>query len=152
MSRYYNDELYHFGVKGMRWGVRKDRQYRSSGIRSYAAKKSNEKVDASFKKWKTNAKRKEDAVSLGKIRNEKRMQYETNKTKENKKAYSEANKAYKKAFRQNTTYRKGNIKNEVGKDLSRKYLSEAKKQKKSIRFRSFEQNCQKTVCKINEQA
>ena len=26
----YSDELYHFGVKGMKWGVRKDRQSSSS--------------------------------------------------------------------------------------------------------------------------
>ena len=38
-------ELYHYGVKGMRWGVRK-------------ARRENEKIDKSFKNWNTNAKNK----------------------------------------------------------------------------------------------
>lgn len=32
MSRYYNiydNELYHYGVIGMRWGIRHDKQYKS---------------------------------------------------------------------------------------------------------------------------
>ena len=38
----------------------------------------------------------------------------------------------KKALRENTTYRKGVVKQEVGRDAARKYLSEAKKVKKQM--------------------
>ena len=46
----YNPELYHYGVKGMKWGVRKKRSsYRSTSLRSAMARRQNEKVDAGFK-------------------------------------------------------------------------------------------------------
>lgn len=50
-----------------------------------------------------------------------------------KKAYKGAQKDYKKALSKNTIYRKGSVKEEVGKDLSRKYLSEAKKIEKQLK-------------------
>ena len=113
-------ELYHYGVKGMRWGVRK-------------ARRENEKIDKSFKNWNVNAKKKANAIDLGKKANSARMDYERDtKNKELKKTYKQANKEYKQALRSNTTYRKGTIRGEVGKDMSRKYLSEAKAIKKQL--------------------
>lgn len=129
---HYNDSdyIYHHGVKGMKWGHRKDK-YKSHGIRATIARKQNEKVDKSFKKWNENSKKKANAIELGKKRNLSKIASEKNKNdKAAKKQYKQDNKAYKKALRSNTTYRKGAIKGEVGKDLSRKYMSEAKKAKK----------------------
>ena len=67
-----DEELYHYGIKGMKWGVRKDRQpgYKSTSIKAALAKRSK--------------------------------------------------------------YRKGIIRQEVGKDSARKYLSEAKAVKKQL--------------------
>lgn len=116
----YSDELYHYGIKGMRWGVRR-------------ARRQNEKVDKSFKKWQENAKKRDTAIDLGKKANVARMDYERDrKNKQLKSTYKQANKDYKKALRANTTYRKGAIRGEVGKDASRKYLSEAKKIQKQL--------------------
>lgn len=113
-------ELYHYGVKGMRWGVRR-------------ARRENEKIDKSFKNWNTNAKNKANAIDLGKKANSARMDYERDsQNKDKKKAYKQANREYKQALRTNTTYRKGAIRGEVGKDMSRKYLSEAKAIKKQL--------------------
>lgn len=128
----YSDELYHYGVKGMRWGHRK-RNYYSTGIRSAAARRSNKKVDKGFDQWKENDRRKNEAIDLGKKRNDARRSYENNKSdKALKSAYKSANRDYKKALRQNTTYRKGVVRQEVGKDASRKYLSDAKKVGKQL--------------------
>ena len=128
----YNKELYHYGVPGMRWGHRKI-SYKSTGIRSAIARRSNENVDEGFKKWNDNAKKRDDAINLGKTRNAAKLAYESNKSDKNlKSAYKTANKDYKKALRKNTTYRKGVVRQEVGKDASRKYLSEAKKIKKQL--------------------
>ena len=113
-------ELYHYGVKGMRWGVRR-------------ARRENEKIDKSFKNWNTNAKNKANAIDLGKKANSARMDYERDsQNKDKKKAYKQANREYKQALRTNTTYRKGAIRGEVGRDMSRKYLSEAKAIKKQL--------------------
>mgnify|MGYP007066790206 CR=1 FL=1 len=126
------DELYHFGVKGMQWGKRKS-SYSSTGIRSAIARRRNEKVDAGFKNWGENTKKKADAVELGKKANVSKRAYESNKSdKTLKTQYKQDTKAYKKALKGNTTYRKGQIKKEVGSDLSRKYLSDAKKIKKQL--------------------
>lgn len=128
----YSNELYHYGVLGMRWGHRK-RNYYSTGVRSAAARRSNEKVDKSFDQWKENDRRKNTAIDLGKKRNEAKRSYESNKSDKGlKSAYKSANRDYKKALKQNTTYRKGVVKQEVGKDASRKYLSDAKKVKKQL--------------------
>lgn len=116
--------LEHFGVKGMKWGVRK---YRPSSIRGAIAAYRNRKVDKSFNKWKKNSELRDTAISKGKAANEARVAYETNKSKETKAAYKAANKDYKKALRKNTTYRKGQIRGEVGQDMSKKYLSLAKR-------------------------
>ena len=118
----------------MKWGVRrKDTGYRSTGIRSALARRSNEKVDKSFKDWGENTKRKEDAIALGKKATAAKIAYQNNKSdKSLKSEYKQANKEYKKALSKNTTYRKGVVKQEVGRDASRKYLSEAKKVKKQL--------------------
>ena len=39
---YYSDELYHHGIKGMKWGVRKDR---SSGKRVFVSGSSKTQTD-----------------------------------------------------------------------------------------------------------
>lgn len=128
----YNNELYHFGVKGMRWGHRKN-NYRSTSVRSAIARRENNKVDKGFKNWNENAKKRDNAIELGKKANASRRAYENDKSNKSlKSAYKQDNKAYKKALRQNTTYRKGVVKQEVGKDISRKYLSDAKKVKKQL--------------------
>lgn len=127
-----SDELYHHGVKGMKWGVRK-RDYRSKGVRAAIARKKNQKVDEGFDEWKENAKKRSDAIDLGKKANASKMAYENNRSdKKLKKQYKIDEKAYKKALSKNTTYRKGQVRKETGSDLSRKYLSEAKKVKKQL--------------------
>ena len=132
MWNYNHNELYHYGVKGMKWGRRKS-TYRSTSVRSALARRSNEKIDKGFDDWKDNAMKKEDAVRLGKARNVAKIAYENNKSdKYLKKIYKDSEKEYKKALRQNTTYRKGVVRQEVGRDASRKYLSEAKKVKKML--------------------
>lgn len=127
-----SDELYHYGILGMKWGKRKD-NYHSTGLRSALARRSNDKIDKSFKNWNENANKKTAAISLGKKANLSKMAYENNKSdKHLKQQYHTDKKAYKKALRSNTTYRKGQIKQEVGSDLSRKYLSSAKQLKKQM--------------------
>ena len=84
-----------------------------------------------------NAKRRENATELGKKANVARMDYERySKNKQLRRAYKDANKTYKQALRSNTTYRKGAIRGDVGKDMASKYLSEAKRVKKATRRRS----------------
>lgn len=113
-------------------GKRKS-SYSSTGIRSAIARRSNEKVDAGFKNWGENTKKKANAIELGKKANVSKRAYESNKSdKTLKTQYKQYTKAYKKALKGNTIYRKGQIKKEVGSDLSRKYLSDAKKVKKQL--------------------
>lgn len=129
MSTYY---LQHHGVKGMKWGVRKDK-YRSTSFAAARARRANEKVDKSFNDWKENDQKKANAIALGKKATAAKRAYENDKSnKELKRAYKTANKEYKKALGENTTYRKGAVRKEVGQDASRKYLSEAKKVKKQL--------------------
>ena len=138
----------HFGVKGMKWGKRKD-NYHSTGIRSAMARRSNEKVDKSFKQWKENSSKREDAISLGKKAVQSKLAYEKNKSdKSLKSQYKTDNKAYKKSLKENTTYRKGQIRKAVGSDLSRKYLSEAKKVKKQMASDPSNKSLQKQYDKL----
>ena len=128
----YPNELYHYGIKGMKWGKRKA-NYQSTGIKSFIARRKNEKVDEGFNNWKENAQKRDNAIALGKKANVSRMAYENDKSnKDLKKEYKTANSEYKKALSQNTTYRKGVVRQEVGRDVSRKYLSEAKRVKKQL--------------------
>lgn len=43
-----DNELMHYGILGMKWGKRKA-SYSSTGVRSALARRSNDKVDKSFK-------------------------------------------------------------------------------------------------------
>lgn len=135
ISKDNTEALMHYGVLGMKWGVRKDKKsgYRSTSIRSAIARRQNEKVDKSFKKWQEGAKNRENAIELGKEANRAKMASSKDpKNKNLKKAYKDANRNYKKALKKNTSYRKGTVRQEVGKDLSRKYLSEAKSIQKKL--------------------
>ena len=125
-TNYNYDELYHYGVQGMRWGHR-------NSIKAAIAKRKNDKVDKSFIKWKEDANKRDNAINLGKELNKTKLAYENNRSSDElKKQYREANKNFKKAYRQNTTFHKGEIRQQVGQDLSRKYLSESKKVKKQL--------------------
>lgn len=122
----YENELYHFGIKGMRWGHR-------NSIRAAIAKRQNDKIDKSFAQWKEKAQKRDTAIELGKEMNKSKFAYESNKADQAaKKQYQEAKRNYKKAYRKNTSYHKGVIRQEVGQDLSRKYLSSAKSVKKQL--------------------
>lgn len=137
ITRYTDsDELMHYGVPGMKWGVRRSQQqlgYKSTGLRSALAKRSNDKIDKSFKNWNENVKKRDNAIELGKKANAAKLAYEKDRSNKSLKSeYKQANKDYKKALKSNTTYRKGVVRQEVGKDAARKYLSEAKKVKKQL--------------------
>ena len=142
-----NDELMHYGIKGMKWGVIRSPQqigYKSTGVRSALARKSNERIDKSFKNWNENTKKRNDAIDLGKKANASKIAYEKDKSNKTLKTeYKQANKDYKKALKTNTTYRKGVVRQEVGRDASRKYLSEAKKVKKQLDSDPGNKNLQK---------
>ena len=127
----------------MKWGVHKN-NYHSTGIRSAMARRQNEKVDKSFKKWNENSQKRSNAIELGKKATSSKMAYESNRKDSSlKKQYKADSKAYKKALKSNTTYRKGQVIKEVSSDRARKYLSEAKKVKKQMALEPANKDLQK---------
>ena len=146
-----NDELKHYGILGMRWGIRryqpypkgkghkgkfvgkKPSEYKVSGIRGRMAQRKNIKVDKSFKKWEEGSKKRATAIEVGKKANIAKRESERDpKNKILKEKAKALDREYKKALREATTYRKGQVKKAVGSDLSRKYLSEAKQIQKKL--------------------
>lgn len=145
-----DDEMMHYGVEGMKWGVRRyqnpDGTYTSAGkrrrlenrynkstakgLRARRAAKANKKIDDSFKDWAKKDAHKKTTIDLGKKANVSKMAYQKDKrNKDLRSEYRSDRKDYKKAYRSNTAYRKGVVRQEVGQDRARKYLSEAKKVK-----------------------
>ena len=147
--RVYRDEFYHSGIKGMHWGVRRyqnedgtlteagkkrqKQQYHSTGLRAYIARKRNERVDASFKKWKEGAEARDNAIEIGKKATAAEMEYNRNPNKDTKASMKSARKAYKHALSKNTTYRKGSVREAVGRDKAKAYLLEARQISKQMK-------------------
>lgn len=163
MSEYY---LAHHGIKGQKWGVRRfqnsDGSYTEAGKQRYGrislnpitayAQYQNYKVDKGFKKWKEGAANRDSAIELGKKANEAHRAYMADKSnKELKKAYKQANKEYKKALGKNTTYRKGTVRQEVGADRARKYLTDAKRIEKQLNDDPGNRDLQKQYNKLMHQ-
>ena len=163
----HSADVCHWGILGQKWGNRRfqnedgtyteagkerRRNYSSTGIRAAIARRKNAKVDKSFKKWQEGSKNKADAIEKGKVYTQKKMDYESDKTNpETKAAYKQSKKEYKQALKKNTTYRKGSVKEEVYRDLSRKYLSAAKRTEKALKKDPTNQALQKQYNKYMSQ-
>lgn len=124
---------------------------KDSGIRAAIAERQNKKIDDSFKDWKTNSEKRADAIELGKKATLSMMAAKENPGDKALKAQAKADqKAYKKAFKENTTYRKGQIKKEVLSDRSRKELSKAKKLEKELAKDPTNKALQKEIKKTRD--
>lgn len=142
------NELKHYGVLGMKWGVRR-KSKTSTSIRGALAKRSNKKVDESFKNWDTNSKKRASAIDLGKKATADKLASQKDPSNKELKAQSKKSESeYKKALKGNTTYRKGQVRQEVGKDRARKFLSESKKIQKQISTNPSDKALQKQYSKL----
>lgn len=133
-------ELYHHGILGMHWGIRRyqnkdgtftnagKKRYQSTSIGAALARRENEKVDASFKQWQEQAKAKENAINAGKRYNEAKASGQVDK-----KELRSIEKEYKNSLSKVSTYRKGQVRQEVGQDMSRKYLTQANRVYKQMK-------------------
>ena len=152
----YNSELYHYGVPRRsgryKWGSGKNPYHHGTSMspRAIIARHNNRKVDKSFKKWKEGSATRDAAISAGKIRNEKRMAFEQNRNRETKAEYKQAEKAYKKALGKNTMYRKGTVRQDVGRDLSRKMLQRSKQLDKQLQQNPNDRQLRKDYKRANK--
>ena len=93
-----------------------------------------------------------EGTELGKKANAARMDYERDsKNKQLRRAYKDANTNYKRALRTNTTYRKGAIRGDVGKDMASKYLSESKRIQKQLKADPNNKQLQKQYKYLSDQ-